>query len=168
MPIQPRNSTVRCFLIYFQVKHALPFPMVAPVPAQKSQARSSSTRRSAPPLPATYYPRRTTHSAFVAPLFSYSYELLSPQPLSFDNDPHCPGGDPLPTLRHSGLPTLGSSNSFASYHIPPTPAVSCNYALFCATTLRYPPYSQGFPHSFYRHGGWYPCGLRPAPSVLRP
>ena len=164
MPIQPRNSTVRCFLIYFQVKHALPFRMVAPVRAQKSQPRSSSTRLGAPPLPAiAHYPPRSTHSAFVAPLFSYSYELLSPQPLSFDNDPHCPGGDPLPTLRHSGLPTLGSSKSFASYHIPATPAVSCNYALFCATALRYPSYSQGFPHSFYRHEGG-----TPAPSVLRP
>src|SRR5713226_8505716 len=26
------------------------------------------------------------------PLFSYSYELLFPQALSFDNHPHCPGG----------------------------------------------------------------------------
>jgi hypothetical protein len=29
---------------------------------------------------------------FAAPLFSYSYELLLPQALYFDNDPHCPGG----------------------------------------------------------------------------
>ncbi len=28
---------------------------------------------------------------FVRPLFSYSYELLFPQPLSFHNHPHCPG-----------------------------------------------------------------------------
>jgi len=28
---------------------------------------------------------------FAAPLFSYSYELLFPQPLCFDNHPHCPG-----------------------------------------------------------------------------
>src|SRR6266436_5041474 len=27
----------------------------------------------------------------VGPLFSYSYELLFPQPLSFHNHPHCPG-----------------------------------------------------------------------------
>src|SRR5713101_2311985 len=31
---------------------------------------------------------------FVGPLFSYSYELLFPQPLYFDNDLNCPGGDP--------------------------------------------------------------------------
>src|SRR6266404_4484638 len=30
-------------------------------------------------------------SILVAPLFSYSYELLFPQPLSFHNHPHCPG-----------------------------------------------------------------------------
>src|SRR6267143_6502420 len=29
------------------------------------------------------------------PLFSYSYELLLPQPLSFHIDLRCPGGDPL-------------------------------------------------------------------------
>jgi hypothetical protein len=45
-PIQPRNSTIQCFLIYFQIKPTLPLPMVAPSPRPKSQARFSSTRRS--------------------------------------------------------------------------------------------------------------------------
>src|ERR1700730_13488381 len=54
--------------------------------------------------------------------------------------------------------TLRHANSFASYHIHVTPAVSCNYALFRATARRYPSYSQQLPHSFYRHGGWYPLG----------
>src|SRR6266478_9033622 len=68
--------------------------MVAPIPAQESQARSSSTRHGAPPLPATaHYPPLTTYSVFVAPLFSYSYELLFLQPLSFHIDLRCPGGD---------------------------------------------------------------------------
>jgi len=43
-------------------------------------------------------------------------------------------------------------NPFASYHIPATPAVSCDYALFCATARRHPSYFQWFPHSFDRHG----------------
>src|SRR5712664_1153013 len=30
-------------------------------------------------------------SILVGPLFSYSYELLFPQPISFHNHPHCPG-----------------------------------------------------------------------------
>jgi len=38
------------------------------------------------------HPLLTTHySLFVAPLFSYSYELLFPQRLCFHNHPHCPG-----------------------------------------------------------------------------
>ncbi len=48
---------------------------------------------------------------------------------------------------------LRALNLFTSYHIPATPAVSCNYALFCPTALRYPSYFQWFPHSFYHHGG---------------
>src|SRR5258707_15722551 len=31
-------------------------------------------------------------SILVGPLFSYSYELLFPRPISFHNHPHCPGG----------------------------------------------------------------------------
>jgi len=34
------------------------------------------------------------HLELVAPLFSYSYELLFLQFLSFDNHPHCPGVSP--------------------------------------------------------------------------
>jgi hypothetical protein len=40
-----------------------------------------------PSLPTTHYPPTT----FLRPLFSYSYELLFPQVLSFDNHPRCPG-----------------------------------------------------------------------------
>jgi hypothetical protein len=49
--------------------------------------------------------------------------------------------------------TSRTSNSFASYYIHVNPAVSCNYALFCAMAVRYPSHFQSFPHSFYRHGG---------------
>src|SRR6266481_8896858 len=45
------------------------------------------------------------------------------------------------------------TNFFVSYHILVNPAVSYNYALFCATARRYLSYSQWLPHSFYRHGG---------------
>jgi len=48
---------------------------------------------------------------------------------------------------------LRARNPFASYHIPANPAISSNYALFCATALRYPLCFQELPHSFYRHGG---------------
>jgi hypothetical protein len=50
--IRPRNSAIRCFLLYFQQTPALPFPMVAPVPAQISKLPcrklSGPTRRSCP------------------------------------------------------------------------------------------------------------------------
>jgi hypothetical protein len=36
-------------------------------------------------------PSKPSKSLFTAPLFSYSYKLLLPQPLSFHNDPNCPG-----------------------------------------------------------------------------
>jgi hypothetical protein len=63
-----------------------------PRPGSNPEPPSASTRRpTAPPLPATtHHPLPTPHSLFVSPLFSYSYELLFPQPLYFDNDPHCP------------------------------------------------------------------------------
>jgi hypothetical protein len=54
-----------------------------------------------------------------------------------------------------------STNPFASYHIPVNPAVSGNYALFCATARRYPSCNQEVAHSFYRHGGGTPSGKSP-------
>jgi hypothetical protein len=69
-------------------------PHGRPRPRPNLKPLSPSTRRAtAPPLPATTrHPLPTLHSLFVSPLFSYSYELLFPQPLYFDNDPHCPPG----------------------------------------------------------------------------
>jgi hypothetical protein len=69
-------------------------PHGRPRPGSNPKPPSPSTRRAtAPPLPATTrHPLPTLHSLFVSPLFSYSYELLFPQPLYFDNDPHCPPG----------------------------------------------------------------------------
>jgi len=54
-----------------------------------------------------------------------------------------------------------STNPFASYHIPVNPAVSGNYALFCATARRYPSCNQEVAHSFCRHGG-----VPPEESIL--
>jgi len=61
------------------------------------------------------------------------------------------------------------TNSFASYHTPATPAVSCSCALFRATARSYPSYFQQLPHSFYRHGGGTPVtSVYPEPSKGAP
>src|SRR4029077_3995599 len=54
-------------------------------------------------------------------------------------------------------PAVGSlPKFFIAYHIPASPVFSCNCALFCAMGIRYSLCFQYFPHSFYRHRGWYP------------
>jgi hypothetical protein len=45
------------------------------------------------------------------------------------------------------------AKSFASYHIPVTLAVSCDYALFGATAARQTFSHQEVTHSFHRNGG---------------
>src|SRR5258708_31749357 len=50
-------------------------------------------------------------------------------------------------VRFNNLP-----KSFPSYHIPANPAVSCDYALFCATAVRFLSFFQYLPPSFYPHG----------------
>src|SRR6266436_2703120 len=52
-----------------------------------------------------------------------------------------------------------SVKSFAAYHIPATPAFSCNCALFCAMGIRYSICFQYFTHSFCRHRGGTPSTL---------
>jgi hypothetical protein len=69
--------------------------MVAPVPAQIPKLPPDLPPIRpwlSAPFP-TFRPSdvRTFRRSFVAPLFSYSYELLFPQALCFDNHPHCPG-----------------------------------------------------------------------------
>src|SRR5216683_162526 len=58
-------------------------------------------------------------SILVGPLFSYSYELLFPQPISFHNHPHCPGVWGLCVL---GAPT--SVPSVLSPFLPCGPVAS--------------------------------------------
>jgi len=87
-----------------------------PSPHPNLQVPSPSTRRNVPRLSAplqTFKPSnvRTLRRSFVTPLFSYSYELLFPQPLYFDNHPHCPRVSPLgyPDMQAFGpsnVPTL--------------------------------------------------------------
>ena len=51
------------------------------------------------------------------------------------------------------FPPAQPGKSFAAYHIPTSSLFSGDYALFCATGLRYPPYFQELPHSFDVDGG---------------
>jgi len=130
--------------------------MVAPVPAQISKFHP---RLPAPPSASL---RLTTHNPLPTYVYSEHRGVLRPQ-----RSPCCP---------FSRLQTL---NSFASYHIPATPAVSCDYALFCATARRYPLPFQELAHSFYHHGGVPSatsalltprplCCVFPSPRVLKP
>ena len=64
----------------------------------------SPFRPSFPPQPLVY----SQPFDFVGPLFSYSYELLFSQPLCFDNDLNCPGGDPSSVPFRASRP-LGQS-----------------------------------------------------------
>jgi hypothetical protein len=136
--------------------------MVAPVPAQISKLRHCPTPRSLRiyPLPTTHCPLSSSHPS------SASRGVNIPPVLSsFRILPVATGVYPTTDLR-----IFRDANSFASYHIPATPAVSCNYALFCATGA---PLSLLFSTAstlFLSPRGWYPCCLRaPASgsSVLR-
>jgi len=63
------------------------------------------------------------------------------------------------------------TNSCASYHIPATPMLPCNYKLFPAMANTYPPHNQQLPHSFHAHRGWHPkhhdAGRLSAVSIFR-
>jgi single-stranded DNA-binding protein len=61
--VRPRNSTIRCFLLYFSRTPALPFAIVAPVSAQISKVcprpPAVPLRRRSVPLLTTHYPLST-------------------------------------------------------------------------------------------------------------
>jgi hypothetical protein len=69
----------------------------------------------------TSHRSRVTNRAFARPLFSYSYELLFPQALCFDNDPHCPGwrGVQHSSTKHEGASRVraapGQPGSFRKF-----------------------------------------------------
>ncbi len=68
------------------VRHVTP---IFPVPSVDCAYFPSPREWHPPDSPATHHSLPTAH--FVTPLFSYSYELLFPQPLSFHIDLRCPG-----------------------------------------------------------------------------
>ena len=102
IPIQPRNSTIRCFLLYRVNMCMLPFAMrSAPIPAGVvgSASRAAITSRAPWFSSTTSVPTRML-DRFVDPLFSYCYELLFPQLLCFANHLRCPlvfGSKPSPS-----------------------------------------------------------------------
>src|SRR6266436_9608674 len=112
-------------------------------------------------------PPKFDHSLLFTLLLKYPRATLPhgrprPRPNLEPPSPPTRPASPLPATTPCPLPTthypfsfsrLRALNSFASYHVPAAPAVSCDYALFCATARRYPSYFQWLPHSFYRHGG---------------
>ena len=100
--------------------------MVAPVPAQISNLRP-------------HLPVRARRSSL--PLLTAHHQLPTLLLLRSQRSLRC------------AFSRLRAINPFASYHIPATPAVSYDYALFCATARRHPSYFQWLPHSFDRHGG---------------
>ena len=130
-----RNSTVGCFVITSKLNPALPLPMLHQPPRFQMPPRSVLTH------PFVFISLQTPFSA--TPLFSHP----SKSPRSVPS-------------RRSYIPTFQTLRAavkpFAAYHIPATPAVSCNYTLFRATAGPYPACSQQLPHSFYRHGGGTP------------
>jgi len=66
--VRPRNSTIRCLLLYFSNTPALPFTMVARVPAQVSTPRlrlTPAARRRSLPLETASH---SQHTLFLAPL----------------------------------------------------------------------------------------------------
>jgi hypothetical protein len=116
IPIQPRNSTVRCFCLYQLIKRVLAFPMHSALAFARSTASDTYVPSRSVVFRRNFPADRLQSSHFAAPLLSYSlapiregYELLFPparphpfvisytynslggQPLCFDSHPHCPG-----------------------------------------------------------------------------
>jgi hypothetical protein len=64
-----------------------PLALLSQIANRQSVSKASLT----PPEPFTSHSHEAPVTFLPAPLFSYSYELLFPQALCFDNHPHCPG-----------------------------------------------------------------------------
>src|SRR5260370_3955809 len=97
---------------------------------------------------------------FAGPLFSYSYELLLPQPLCFDIHPHCPGCHP-PACPKTAPPLClcGKSPLFSNLRTlcrSQKSQLLCNQAnpaSFCKTP------GVGYPeHNYGTSGVAYPFG----------
>src|SRR5216684_1745107 len=141
--------------------------VVAPVPAQIANLRPRPPAPTAPPLPPS-----TLHSLFVSPLSSYSYELLFPQPLYFDNDPHCPPGvgvqasqSPSELCASAPLP----APALSGWQIHCFQAFAASFpslcALFCAPSLCFQSLAASFPKT---PGGGVPAFQPPASDLQGP
>ncbi len=144
--------------------------MVAPVPAQIPSLRPrppvAPLRRRSLPLLATHYPLSTLF--FVSPLISYSYELLFPQPLYLDNDPHCPPGvgvqasnpppNSVPRCRCLPAWQIHCFQAFAA-------SLPSLCALFCTPSLCCQSFAASFPKT---PGGGVPAFQPPASDLQRP
>src|SRR5229473_2735891 len=136
--------------------------MVAPVPAQIPNLRprppAAPLRRRSLPLLATHYPLSTLFLSALC--FHNSYELLFPQPLYFDNHPHCPRvwGYKPPNLSPNSVPPrrclprpCRGGKSIVFRHLPP---LSRLFALFSAL----PPFVFNRLQPLSRkHPGGYPA-----------
>jgi hypothetical protein len=76
IPVQPRNSTVQCFSIYLQARPALPFTMVAGIPAQIATLLLRSPTATSPFV---YAQACSTRSSSLARRFPFSTFLLRAQ-----------------------------------------------------------------------------------------
>jgi|ERR1700687_5057469 len=81
-----------------------------------------------------------------------------------------PGGGgyplPIPAIHPSGSPHR--ANPCASYHIPATLAVSCDYALFRSTAASQTLSRQEVTHSFHRNRGGTPRVPQDSASTVSP
>ena len=128
IPIQPRNSTVQCFLLYRFNISMLPFAMRStPIPAGVAGGASSVLLATRAPLLSgrTSVPTLVV-DRFAHPLFSYCYELLFPQLLCFDNHLRCP-------IVFLALPPSPAPSANSVVNTPLTPLLTyCCELLFVA------------------------------------
>jgi hypothetical protein len=127
---------------------SLTFP--ASIPSRRARPSGS--------LPVSTDHAVTNHwsRVFNRPLFSYSYELLFPQPLYFHNHPHCPRVSPS-SIRSYRVATAASS--VASAQIKSSQRLARSFSLL-------PPF---FPLPSFifnrlrtlsqKHPGWVPPGV---------
>src|SRR5260370_7904104 len=146
---------------------APPLPAQPPTPLPRPRPPASPLRRRSLPLLTTHYPLSTL---FLSALCFHSYELLSPQPLYFDNHPHWPRvwGTSLPIslrtlcLRAAACPDLvGVANPLFS-------GICCLFPVSLRSFLHSLPlfsiFCSLFPENTRRWGPRVPA-TSPSPSV---
>ena len=116
-------------------------------------------------------PLGESHITLSSPFVFIFLRIALPATPLFSQPSALPRGEGDPRLKPSIISDVRADNSFVSYHIPPSPAFSCNYALFWATEHQQLFSFQSIAHSFYRHGGVPPTAFRcgsSAPCASRP